>query len=95
MIVLDNRENIVLEHIVDGLLLNKSILFVSDMLSYSITLLGLKDIYEDVPLYAFSFSNKFENSVALFDDYDEVVIYLSDKKKDIFNKFNFKNVVIF
>ena len=77
------------------MLLNKSVLFISDKLTYSFTIFSLKEIYEDVPLYAFSYSEGLENSIILFNDFDEVVIYLSDNKTDILNKLNFKNVVIF
>lgn len=95
MIVLDNGENLVLEHIVDSLLLNKSVLFLSDKITYSFTVFGLKEIYEDVPLYAFSYSDKIEDSMVLCNNFDEVVIYLSNEKEDILNKFNFNNLVIF
>ena len=88
-------EEKIFEHIVDSLLLNKSVLFVSDNISYNVCVYELKEIYEDVPLYGFAFSDNVEDSLDLFSNFDEVVIYLSSDKRDILNKLNFKNLVIF
>lgn len=72
-------EEKVIDLVVENLLLNKSVLFVSDVFTYNSIVFELKESFEDVNLYLFSFSNfdlEIINKIDL-DTFDMVVFYLN------------------
>ena len=95
-----SEEQNVVELIVDDLLLNKSVLFVSDVFTYNSIVFELKECFEDVNLYLFAFS-KFSTAIVNeidFDIYDRVVFYLSssDKKEVLKEVIKYKeNIIVF
>ena len=87
-----DKEIEVVDLIVDNLLLNKSVLFISDVFTYNSIVYELKESFEDVNLYLFSFSNFDLDYIGKidFDTFDMVVFYLDIPN----NKENLVEIVI-
>lgn len=94
-----NIEKYIFDDIVDNLLMNKSVLFVSDLFTYNSATFELKEVFEDVSLYGFSFieyvGNAFEIE-SVSDKFDVVIAYLSSEEdKKYLQSICSKNVFIF
>lgn len=84
----ETEQNVV-EYIVDNLLLNRSVLFISDVFTYNSIVFELKECFEDVNLYLFSFSNFNIDTLENMDygEFDSVVFYIkSESEKEYLNK---------
>ena len=75
--------NFVIDEIVDLLLLNKSVLLVSDNLNYNEIIFELKESFEDVPLYNFNFvqTNNLITVKGHSKLYDKVIVYMSSEEE--------------
>lgn len=97
--IVENLKTYILNDIVDQLLMNKSILFVSDFFTYESVIEELKDIFEDVPLYGFSFipySDNVSEVLEVSENFDTVVVYISSQEdKKYLQSVCSKNVFIF
>ena len=73
----------VIDEIVDLLLLNKSVLLVSDNLNYNEIVFELKENFEDVPLYNFNFlqTNNLITIKGYSAFYDKVIVYMDSKEE--------------
>ena len=94
-----NIEKYIFDDIVDKLLMNKSVLFVSDLFTYNSAIFELKEIFEDVSLYGFSFigytGNAFEIK-SVSENFDMVIVYISSEEdKKYLQSVCSKNVFIF
>lgn len=97
--IVENLKEYILNDIVDQLLMNKSILFVSDFFTYESVMKELRIIFEDVPLYGFSFiafSDNVSEILGASDKFDNVVVYISSQEdKKYLQSVCSKNVFIF
>lgn len=94
-----DKEIEVVDLIVDNLLLNKSVLFISDVFTYNSIVYELKESFEDVNLYLFSFSNFDLDYIGKidFDTFDMVVFYLdipNNKENLVEIVKNHKNILV-
>ena len=76
----------VINEIIDMLLMNKSVLFVSDMFEYDEIIVMLKENFEDIELYGLTYlkTNSIIEVKNIENSFDNVVVYLkseNDKTK--------------
>lgn len=95
----DISEEYVINDIIDNLLLNKKVLFVSDKFTYNSIVYELKSDFEDIALYGFTFieyKDNMQEIASYFEKFDVVICYLSkDDDSARLKCINPKNVIVY
>lgn len=77
--------NYVIDEIVDMLLMNKSVLFVSDMFEYDEIIAMLKENFEEISLYGLTFlkTNSIIEVKNIETSFDNVIVYLKSEEDKV------------
>ena len=75
--------NYVIDEIIDMLLLNKSVLFVSDMYEYDEIVRLLKENFDEISLYGLTYlrTDSIIEVQNIQESFDNVIVYLDSNKK--------------
>ena len=77
--------NYVIDEILDMLLMNKSVLFVSDMFEYDEIIAMLKENFEEISLYGLTFlkTNSIIEVKNIETSFDNVIVYLKSEEDKV------------
>lgn len=77
--------NYVIDEVLDMLLMNKSVLFVSDMFEYDEIIAMLKENFEEISLYGLTFlkTNSIIEVKNIETSFDNVIVYLKSEEDKV------------